>query len=550
MLRPARGGIVMSAQEAAQGRQFVCTGILGLDDVLGGQLGDDGLVRGRLRGERLLIVGPPGSGKTIMALALMYKGLKEGSENACGLFLTTEQPVEYLIDSMAGLFMTDFGTLRSRRLELHDFPPYEPPFSSGPPPNDQEMIDSMIDRLRQKINDAPHPLRHIVLDGLTAMQAVLSSRAEARRLTHMLLARLSHPRDSFDLLVMTAEAPPGFSLRSSSDSERLRDSFDDYLFDTVITLDMIETQADRRLRTIEISKSRGRYARTGRHTFSIVSQAGLPRLIRSRAALEEIIASDTPLVIFPREPRSERPAETESAPPRLTKTRYLKTGIDGLDALLDRDQHRGLLQQSTTVLIGGPGTASSLLGLRYLAKGLEDNPQQPVLLVSFGRDREDFTTVAHNFPWLRTVMEQDPASFHFLYYRPVNLDQNRLFYEIRKEIQTYRIDRVLIDSISSLPLIDIATESSSDFLVTLIGLLKELHCTAMLSYASDRPPEPFSTPGKFLSSLADNVFILENELAPGGDMRKSLLVLKARGTNAISRKVEFNIGEELSVRLP
>jgi KaiC/GvpD/RAD55 family RecA-like ATPase len=202
------------------------------------------------------------------------------------------------------------------------------------------------------------------------------------------------------------------------------------------------------------------------------------------------------------------------------------------------------------VLIGGPGTASSLLGLRYLAQGLAENSEQPVLLVSFGRDYEDFAILANNFPWFRRVMEYGRDAFHFLYYRPVNLDQNRLLYEIRKEVQTYHIDRVLIDSLSSLPLVDNDTQAASDFLVTLIGLLKELRCTAMVTYASGQSPEPTGAPGRFIPSLADNIFVLRNEYVPNQkeEMRKNLFILKARGTDAISQEVEFYIGEDLAVR--
>jgi len=265
------------------------------------------------------------------------------------------------------------------------------------------------------------------------MQAVLSSPAEARRLTNLIINYLSSPAPphGFDLIVVTAESYPAFTSRIYS--ERMGGSFDEYLFDTVVYLDVIETPADRRLRTIEVLKSRGRHARTGRHTFSIVSPQGLQRLIRSEAAEREIRAYDTPVVIFPREPRSERPVEQEPSP-SIPPSEYIKTGMHGLDMLLDCDHHRGLLKRSTTVLIGGPGTASSLLGLRYLAKGLEDIPEQPVLLVSFGRNREDFTILANNFTWLRNVIPNNSDAFHVLYYRPVNLDQNRLMFEIRQEI--------------------------------------------------------------------------------------------------------------------
>jgi hypothetical protein len=72
----------------------------------------------------------------------------------------------------------------------------------------------------------------------------------------------------------------------------------------------------------------------------------------------------------------------------------------------------------------GLGTGSSLLGLGYLAQGLDDDAERPVLLVSFGRDWEDFALLANNFPWFRRGLERSATAFHFLYYRPVNLDQN------------------------------------------------------------------------------------------------------------------------------
>lgn len=535
----------MSFQDPIQTRAFVHTGILGLDEILGGQLGSGGQVEGRLQGERILLVGPPGSGKTLLALSLVYKALKRPeSDNEHGLFLTTEHSSEYLIDSAAGLF-TDLESLLNPpnpRLVLEDFPPFQAPFGNTPPLQDQAIIDNILRTLRELTHEALPSPRHVVLDGLTAMQAVLSTSAEARRLTNLIINYLSSPKGTFDLIVVTAEVFPALTTRSYV--ERTGNPFDDYLFDTVIYLDVIETPADRRLRTIEVSKSRERHARTGRHTFSIVSQKGLPNLIRSKAARDEISKHDAPVFIFPREPRGERPVSKEESP-IIPTSEYLRTGVKGLDALLDCDHHRGLLKRSTTVLIGGPGTAGSLLGLRYLAQGLKEDSDRPILLVSFGRDREDFTILANNFTWLRSVLEQSDDKFHFLYYRPVNLDQNRLMFEIRHEVETYSIDRVLIDSLSSLPLVDINEAYSSDFLVTLVGLLKELRCTSMLTYASERPPEQFTAPVRFIPSLADNIFILRNKNVSKNEIKKTLFILKARGTNAMSDDVEFIIEDEL-----
>lgn len=524
-------------------RPFIHTGILGLDEILGGVRGTDGRVQGRLQSERILIVGPPGSGKTILALALIYKALSMGKESDHGLFLTTEQTADYLLDSVTGLFMKELPayTKHPSRLALEDFPAINPLGGVRRAPH--IVADSLITHLREVVWERPITPRHIVLDGLTAMQMVLRSQAEARRLTQLLIGTLSFPRNRLDLLVVTAEAHAGFTSRNYS--EHLHDSFDEFLFDTVIYLDVVETPADRRLRTIEIPKSRGRHARTGRHTFSIVSDTGLDSLIHSPTAREDIQVYDTPVIIFPREPRGERTTNIERKV-TIPSPEYLHTGINGLDALLDR-QHRGLLQRSTTLLVGGPGTGSSLVGLRYLVQGLTEKPTYPVLLLSFGRSWENFALLAHAFPWFQEALKRSADALHFLYYRPVNLDQNRLFYELRTEIETHKIDRVFIDSLSSLTLVDSDTDASSDFLVTLIGLLKEMRCTAMLSYATSQPPAPFAAPGRFLPSLVDNIFVLRNILTDSHEMRKTLSILKARGTEVAQQEASFSIGEDLSV---
>jgi KaiC/GvpD/RAD55 family RecA-like ATPase len=322
----------------------------------------------------MLIVGPPRAGKTVLALALLYKALKAGPDHECGLFLTTEQTAGYLVDSVTGLFMADlqmrFLAPSRVRLNIMDFPPIDPPADEpaqqAEPAGDRVVADTLVERLREVTWDVEPTPRHLVLDSLTAMQTVLRSRAEARRLTQLLLGMLSFPRDRLDLMVVTAEAHAGFTARHYS--ERLHDSFDEYLFDTVIYLDIIETPADRRLRTIEIPKSRGRHARTGRHTFSIVNHQGLPSLIHSHAGQQEIRTYDTPVIIFPREPRSERP--TEAAPASGSPAaEYLQTGITGLDALLDREHRRGLLKRSTTVLIGGPGDGVESARVRVSGAG-------------------------------------------------------------------------------------------------------------------------------------------------------------------------------------
>jgi hypothetical protein len=71
----------------------------------------------------------------------------------------------------------------------------------------------------------------------------------------------------------------------------------------------------------------------------------------------------------------------------------------------------------------------------------------------------------------------------------------------------------------------------------------------MISYAWDQSPNPLAVPGKFITSLVDNIFVLRNEydVKTNAEMQKRLFILKARGTEAISQEAELSIGKELAV---
>jgi circadian clock protein KaiC len=65
------------------------TGIQGLDELIGG-----GIPKGRA----VLVIGGPGTGKTIFTAQFLYKGIKDHSEN--GIFVSIDESKEHFFDEM------------------------------------------------------------------------------------------------------------------------------------------------------------------------------------------------------------------------------------------------------------------------------------------------------------------------------------------------------------------------------------------------------------------------------------------------------------------
>jgi circadian clock protein KaiC len=67
----------------------IATGIQGLDELIGG---------GVPKGRAVLVIGGPGTGKTILAAQFLYKGLKNHNEN--GILVSLDESKEHFLDEM------------------------------------------------------------------------------------------------------------------------------------------------------------------------------------------------------------------------------------------------------------------------------------------------------------------------------------------------------------------------------------------------------------------------------------------------------------------
>src|SRR6476646_1696478 len=95
------------------------TGIIGLDEITRG-----GLPRGRTT----LLVGGPGSGKTILALQFLVRGARDGNEP--GIFVAFEETSKRIVANARG-FGWKLAELRRKKLFFLDAQPLPDLIQSG-----------------------------------------------------------------------------------------------------------------------------------------------------------------------------------------------------------------------------------------------------------------------------------------------------------------------------------------------------------------------------------------------------------------------------------
>jgi circadian clock protein KaiC len=287
------------------------SGISGLDTVLGG---------GFFRAGVYIVLGLPGSGKTIFANQLCYRHVAGGGR-AVYMTLLAESHAR-MLQHIRPLAFFDESVIPDRLSYISAF-------------NDLEAdgLKGLMSVLRREMR--ARQVSVLVLDGLVAAAEAAQSDRELKKFIHELqTSAVFHGCTVF--------------LLTSGGSQRV--SAEHTMVDGL--LDLEERLFDARSeRSVQVRKFRGGGSLRGRHAFRI---------------------SDDGLEVFPRIESlfAEPPGQSNS-------TAALSTGVRSLDALL---RVGGLPEASATVLIGSSGTGKTTLGLHFLGGS---TAEQPGLLFGF-----------------------------------------------------------------------------------------------------------------------------------------------------------------------
>ena len=301
-----------------------------LDEILNG---------GLLKNSINLIVGVPGSGKTILSQQFAFHN---ATDERPALYLSTlSEPLDKILRFGETLKIFDPDAIRKGRVVYEDLGQV----LGG---DGLDQIVSAVERFLKELRPGV-----VVIDSFRAFQAVSGDSTSFRRFLYG-LTRL------FSASATTALWNAPYTRGQALDAAEFA------VADGIIALDVKQVGA-RELRVVQVLKLRGSAYRSGEHAYRI---------------------TDAGFDVFPRlaDTMDERRYDLSEA--------RSSTGIQALDEMLGEG---GYWSGAATLVAGPSGIGKTLMGLHFLFRGVESG--EPGILATFQENTTQLARIANGFGW-------------------------------------------------------------------------------------------------------------------------------------------------------
>ncbi|MBK9258770.1 MAG: AAA family ATPase [Polyangiaceae bacterium] len=430
----------------------VATGIRGVDTILGG---------GFLAGSVQLLLGRPGSGKTIFANQVAFHHASAG-HTAAYVTLLAESHAR-MLSHLASFAFFD-PQLVSRRII----------YMSGYSVLEQTGLDGLLDLLTRTIREQGASL--LVIDGLSTAKEFAPTTTAFKRF----LLRLSTSASLTTCTILLVSP----MLRSSSSQP------ENATVDGIVRIDKRACGA-RVMREMVVEKMRGTDYALGVHAIDIDTRG---------------------MHVYPR---------IESLPIRPTVTvahrRRLEFGIPGLDAMLGG----GVLEGSTTGIVGPTGTGKTLLGSSFLARGLEQGERA---IYAGLREMPEQVIQQAEAVGLRLAEPMARGMLDVLWFPAKEISIDAIAWRLLDKIEQGGIKRVVIDGIDGFQAMLAYPERLLRFYTALVTRLAALGATTVMTEASWAAPTGLET---VASTSVNNLLVLD-EASSGRHVRRTIETLKVQ----------------------
>jgi circadian clock protein KaiC len=435
------------------------TGNSSLDEILGG---------GFPAGSVTVVMGEPGSGKTVFTLQMMFHLARQGKKK-CLYFTTLSEPALKVIRFMQHFSFFDARLLEDR-ITLADLGSVIR--TEGP----EEAIARVKDRVE---NEEP---AFVAIDSFKAMHDIVADPNRSRALV-------------YDLAVSTASWQATTLLVGEYLLSDIGELPEFAIADGILRLGM-QPQELTMLRELEVLKLRGTDYVTGRHFFDM---------------------GGTGLTFYP---RVRGPGENGDA---WLSSERVATGVGGLDDLLGG----GLPRASVTFVEGGTGTGKTLMGLHFLVEGARKG--EPGILFTLEETPEQLRGIAHNFAMnLKTLEKTRRLTLH--YTSPVELSTDRFLNVVRQRTEELQARRVVLDSITSVGLSVPSSRRFRELIYAMTKHFHAAGVTSVMTLETAELFGSVQIGGNAISAVGDNLILLRY-VELDGQLERAISVVKARGVN-------------------
>jgi circadian clock protein KaiC len=459
------------------GTEKMSTGIEGLDEITGG---------GLPRNQTSLVIGGPGSGKTVFALQTLVNGACQSGEP--GIFVAFEENAHQIITNAAS-FGWDFPTLE-KEMKIFFF---EASLSADVVQSGQFDLAGLLAGLKAKAGEMG--ARRIVFDSVDVLLMLLNNSIIERREIYRIRDWLAQTNISG---IITARIEGSDPLLSE------HYSFMQFMADCVVLLH--HRLADRvSLRDLRVMKYRG----------SNFAEAEFPMVIGPQGI--EVINFGS--------------AQTNIE----VSTERVSTGIERLDLMLDGGYFRG----STVLITGTPGTAKSTLAAAFANATCQNN--EKALYISFD---EVAPVMVRNLSSVGIRLSPHIESGLLRIYSAHTAAQSSQEHllKIRALIKAQKPSCLVIDPISAMV--------SAGGSVSMKGFAEQLlHLTRMegltfvcISLISGNDPLIEMSAAQ-ISTMADtwmNLTFMEYQ----GERNRALTIIKSRGTGHSNQVRELILSDQ------
>jgi len=300
---------------------------------------DEILHGGLLKNAINLIVGVPGSGKTILSQQFAFHN---ATTEKPALYLSTlSEPLDKILRFGETLQVFDHKAIEDGRVIYEDLGRVL----------GEEGLENILGAIEGYIKEVRPGI--VVIDSFRAFAAVSHDTTEFRRFLYSLTRLLGA---SATTAVWNAPYT----------REQAMDAAEFAVADSIISLD-IKLVGARELRVLQVLKLRGSSYRSGEHAYRITA---------------------TGFDVFP------RLADIQDGSLYKLSAERSSTGIEALDKVLGEG---GYWSGAATMVAGPSGIGKTLMGLHFLFRGAESG--EPGVLATFQENETQLTRVAESFGW-------------------------------------------------------------------------------------------------------------------------------------------------------